>query len=184
MGGTLSNKRDMRTIGCIVLLLSVAGCSTGDNQQSRTASNGHATRPSADRDQPPSVQVSWDVSAVEPYFKIVSPPVFENAENAFVMIVEAHEDGNCVLAPSVPPGFFGFEAILYDEDDNEIHCAYDIGSASRSAWPVEAYSERTPKRICVEPPRWTAGTQIRLTIAPGLDPTTLTRVRRGKISAI
>lgn len=173
-----------RTIGCIVLLLSVAGCSTGDNQQSRTGSNAPVTRPSADRDQLPSVQVSWDVSAVEAYFKIVSPPAFDGGIGAFVMIIEAHEDGNCVLAPSVPPGFFGFEAILFDEEGNEIHYARDIGSASQSAWPAKEYSERTPKRICVEPPRWTAGTQIRLTIAPGVDPTTLARARRGRISAI
>ena len=127
--------------------------------------------------------VSWDVSKIESYFNVVSPPSFDEAENAFVMVIEARKDGNCALAPSVP-SFFGFEAILDDENRREIHVAHDIGSATGEASSADAYREPVAERICVVPPRWSAGDKIRLIIAPGLEPTILSRIRQAKISAI
>lgn len=162
-----------------VILLAVAGCFTPSSPVVDPAPESA----SEDATAPPET-VTWDLTAIEAYFTVDAPPRFDREANGFVITVTALEAGNCVLAPAVPSGFFGFEAILHDVDDREIHSARDAGSASATAPPAEAYGRRAPRRICVEPPRWSAGERIRLTIAPGVDHDVLSRVRHGKLSAI
>ncbi len=174
-----------RLLGGVMLLLSsVIGCSQGDNHSS-PAVPGDAMPRATGTDSHVSLEhVSWDVSELESYFNIVSLPEFDAATNGFVMMIEARENGSCAVSPSTQSGFFGFEATLLDDDGHEIVVVRDIGSATRSAAPVEAYEKPSPRRIGVAPPRWSVGTKIRLTIAPGVERKALMTIRHGRISAI
>ena len=102
--------------------------------------------------------VTWELSVVERYFKIVGQPAFGATKNAFIVTLEATEDGSCALEPLGCCTFFGFEAIFIGDSNRKIHTARDIGSATEAPAPAEAYIQVSPDRVRVEPQQWTAGT--------------------------
>lgn len=167
----------------IACMLIVVGCTEAENTTPATDSTDKTMSQTRSPDASTN-NVTWELSGVEPYFKVASPPVFDASRNAFVVVLEATRDGGCALKPLDSSTLLGFEAIFIGDNDQKIHIAHDIGSATQMAAPAEAYIQVAPDRISVEPQRWTAGTQVTLTIASGLDPAVRNGTRRIQIWAI
>lgn len=166
----------------LACILSVVGCSPAENATPVTESPGNTVAPTRSLDVADTV--TWDLSGVESYFKVVGAPRFDAAQNAFVVILEAIEDGSCALKPPSPSATVGFEAIFIGDSNRKIHVANDAGSAAQMLASAEAYTHVAPDRIRVEPQQWTVGTKITLTIAGGLDSAIQKQTRRIEVFTI